>query len=130
MRTEELIRYWVTTANDDWESVQKAFASDDYVKALFWGHLYLEKLLKALIVHRTQKHAPYGHTLPVLARKAGSSPTPSQIRLLRRATDYNIQARYPDHKFQLEKRATREFCQQELKEIEEFGTWLKSILAS
>ncbi len=128
MQPEELIRYWVTTAEDDWTSTRKAFTQRDYVKALFWGHLYLEKLLKALVVQHTRKHAPYGHTLQVLAKDAGLALGREQTLLLERVTRYNIQARYPDYKFELKQLATRQFCASEIREVEDFGKWLKSML--
>ncbi|MBM3127419.1 MAG: HEPN domain-containing protein [Chloroflexi bacterium] len=128
MTPQEIVQYWITTAEDDWRSVQNLFDKEDYVKALFFGHLYLEKLLKALIVRQIGLHAPYGHALHSLAEKAQLTLTPDQIVFLRRVTDYNIEARYPDWKLEFKKRCTREFCQSELKAIENFGQWLRTML--
>lgn len=128
MDVARVVQNWLISADDDLRSVRIAFRGRDYVKALFWGHLYLEKLLKAVITKQTGKHAPYGHALDVLAAKANLNLQPTQISMLDRVTRYNIQARYDDHKFTLKKLATREFCQREIKEIEEFGKWLKSML--
>jgi HEPN domain-containing protein len=128
MTPQEIVQYWITTAEDDWQSVQNLFDKQDYVKALFFGHLYLEKLLKALIVQISRAHAPYGHTLNTLAEKAKLTLNPDQTVLLRRVTDYNIQARYPDWKLEFKKRCTREFCQGELKQIENLGQWLRTML--
>jgi HEPN domain-containing protein len=36
--------------------------------ALFFGHLALEKALKALVVKTTRAHAPYTHSLMLLAK--------------------------------------------------------------
>lgn len=128
VESEYTVTFWTISANDDWKSAGIAFRGRDYVKALFWGHLYLEKLLKAVIVKQTGKHAPYGHALPDLAKKAKLELTKDQIEFLKRVTDYNIKARYPDHEFELKKRATRAFTQSEINEMEKFGKWLKSIL--
>ncbi|HZQ10291.1 MAG TPA: HEPN domain-containing protein [Anaerolineae bacterium] len=130
MDVDKVIEYWLNTADDDLKSIHICFRGRDYVKALYWGHLYLEKLLKAVITKQTGRHAPYGHALDVLATKASLSLQPQQIELLDRVTRYNIQARYPDYKFKLKKQATRDFCQKEIKEIEDFGKWLKSMLKS
>jgi len=46
------------------------FKMHKYPYALFMGHLALEKLLKAVVVKNTRKHAPYTHSLEALARKA------------------------------------------------------------
>lgn len=124
-----MVRYWLITADDDLKSIRICFRARDYVKALFWGHLYLEKLLKAVITKQTGKHAPYGHKLSTLAQKAKLKLTPDQIAFLERVTDYNIKARYPDYEMELKKRATRSFTQSELAEIERYGKWFKSMLA-
>lgn len=126
MTPQEIIQYWVTTAEDDWHSVQNLFDKEDYVKALFFGHLYLEKLLKAIIVQQSRAHAPYGHSLHTLAQKANLRLTSDQLVLLRRVTDYNIEARYPDWKLEFKQKCTREFCQTELKAIENLGQWLRT----
>lgn len=128
MTPQEIVQYWITTAEDDWHSVQNLFEKEDYVKALFFGHLYLEKLLKAIIVQHSGAHAPYGHSLHALAGKANLTLTTDQLVLLRRVTDYNIEARYPDWKLEFKKKCTREFCQAELKVIENFGQWLRTML--
>ena len=45
-------------------------AKADYSYALFFGHLALEKLLKALYVFKQEHHAPPLHNLLRLARAA------------------------------------------------------------
>ena len=128
MDANQVVEYWMTTADDDLKSIHICLRARDYVKALYWGHLYIEKLLKAVITKQTGRHAPFGHALDVLATKANLNLQPAQMDLLDRVTRYNIQARYPDYKFKLKKLATREFCQREIQEIEEFGIWLKLML--
>jgi HEPN domain-containing protein len=109
MDADKVVQYWVITADDDLRSIRICFRARDYVKALFWGHLYLEKLLKAVITKQTGKHAPYGHALPTLAKKAKLELSKDEAEFLKRVTDYNIKARYPDYEFELRKRATRSF---------------------
>ncbi len=125
MDSNQRIRYWTISAADDWKAVQRLFETRHYPQALFFAHLYLEKLLKALIVRRTGRDAPYGHGLRVLAEKAGLAPTPDQVLFLSRVTEYNVRGRYPDWMFEFKKRCTRKFCQNELQEIERFGKWLR-----
>jgi len=125
MEPKEIAQYWVTSAKDDRKAAQNLFDKRDYVHALFFAHLYLEKLLKALIVQRIQAHAPYGHGLRALAEKADLQLAPDQILLLERVTEYNIRGRYDDWKFEFKKRCTRQFCQSELQQVERFGKWLR-----
>ncbi len=44
---EEHIKYWLNTAKKDWRAVQNMYKSRDYLPALFFAHLVLEKLCKA-----------------------------------------------------------------------------------
>lgn len=125
---QELVTYWTKSAADDWHTTQSLFDKQEYVSALFFAHLYLEKVLKALIVQQTHQHAPYGHALHVLGKKAQLPLTAAQVKLLRRVSDYNIKARYPDHKFAFKKKCTREFCRQELDAIQKFAQWLQTMI--
>ena len=47
MTKQEHIDYWVKTAERDWAAVQNIYKAKEYVYALFFAHLVLEKLLKA-----------------------------------------------------------------------------------
>jgi HEPN domain-containing protein len=122
------IKYWKTLANDNLKTANSLFEKRRYMHALFFGHLYLEALFKALIVHRTQKDAPFGHKLYTLALKAGLGITDEQHDLLTRFTAYNITTRYPDQRLVLYKRFDRQFTQAELKEIRRMGKWIASHL--
>ena len=67
MNVGEVVQYWLGLAEGDWPVTEHLFISGDYHYALFFGHLYLEKLLKALVVQATGEHAPRTHNLSVLA---------------------------------------------------------------
>jgi HEPN domain-containing protein len=59
------------------------------------GHLSLEKLLKALVVKTTRKHAPITHLLEKLAKKSNVEiPEETNIKL-REFMEFHIEARYP-----------------------------------
>jgi hypothetical protein len=42
------IDYWLKSAEKDWEIMEYLMKGGKFVHALFFGHLYLEKLTKAL----------------------------------------------------------------------------------
>lgn len=92
--------------------------------------MYLEKLLKAKVVRRTQQHAPLCHTLRYLAEKGGFDLTSEQEAFLARVTEYSIKTRYPDMALDFKKQCTREFCDRELKQIKEYGTWIEEMITS
>ena len=68
---ERTVQYWSEGAEYDIGVAEAMYEKGKYPYALFIGHLALEKLLKALVVKTTRKHAPYTHSLPLLANKLG-----------------------------------------------------------
>jgi HEPN domain-containing protein len=128
MNANEVVQYWLELAEDDWPVVERLFASGDYHYALFFGHLYLERLLKAVIVKKTGEHAPRLHNLTRLAESAGLIATEAQREVLVRVTAYNLETRYPEERFSARKRYTEEYTKAELDTIQEIGKWLKSLL--
>ena len=91
-----------------------------YVEALFFGHLALEKLLKAKIIKVTKSDPVYSHDLVVLAKYAELTLDEDDISFLARVNIYNIRARYQDYKRSLSKRADKEFTNEELSKIKKF----------
>ena len=68
---EKTVQYWFEGAEYDMGVAGAMYEKGKYPYALFMGHLSLEKLLKALVVKTTRKHAPDTHSLPLLADKSG-----------------------------------------------------------
>ena len=128
MDVDEVVQYWVELAVADWPVVNHLFASGDYNYALFFGHLYLEKLLKALVVKATRRHAPRRHDLLLLAERADLTVSEDTRDVLARITGYSIETRNPEERLDVQKRNTQEYCEGEIKVIREVGQWLKSEL--
>jgi HEPN domain-containing protein len=63
---------------------------------LFFLHLALEKLLKALVCHQTQDLAPRTHNLIRLAELAKLTPTQTQLDTLADINTFNLEGRYPE----------------------------------
>jgi len=85
------------------------FEKGDYHYCLFFGHLVLEKALKALYVKNVNSNPPFKHSLPLLAEKGQLILTRDQETFLEEVTDFNMEARYPDIKFSFYKKCTKEF---------------------
>ena len=71
---EQVKTYWFTEAQEALEVADHLMEKEDYSYALFFGHLSVEKLLKALYVIRREEHAPPIHNLFRLAAAAGLEP--------------------------------------------------------
>ena len=57
------IDYWVKGAYNDIETSELLLAGKKYVESLFFYHLSIEKILKALVVKSTNQMAPKSHNL-------------------------------------------------------------------
>lgn len=107
----QTIRYWIKTAEHDFETMQALMRARRYSDALFFGHIVIEKTLKALVVHQTKQHAPYIHDLVRLAGLAELPLSDDERRLLDAVNDFNIRARYPEDKLEFYRKCTKAFTQ-------------------
>ena len=130
MTNDEKIRYWLKTADQDWKVAGHLFEKDDYTYALFFGHLTVEKILKAIYVKRRNDAPPFSHNLTYLSEKAGVELNEEHLELLEEISDYNLEARYPDDKMSFFKKCTKKFTANKLKQIEEVRKWLLQELQS
>ncbi len=125
---EQVIAYWLAESSEALQVADHLFEKGDYSYALFFGHLAIEKLLKALHAARLQEHAPPIHNLLRLAKLVGLEPNEGQAEALITITAFNIEARYPDLKRTFRQRCTAEYTQHQLVMIKEVFAWLRSLL--
>jgi HEPN domain-containing protein len=125
---EKTIEYWLNGAKYDLDVAKALYEKAKYPYALFMGHLAIEKLLKALVVKNIRKHAPYTHTLSVLADKLGFKVPQKIQKSLIRFMEFHFEARYPEEQKKFYKKCTKQFAGRKMKEIKEVFTWLKKKL--
>lgn len=77
-------KYWLESAKDDWKVARHLYENGDYPYALFFGHLTIEKILKAIYAERTGDNPPFTHRLVFLADKASLKLTPGKLNCWRR----------------------------------------------
>lgn len=124
MTRDEIIEYWLDSANADFKAMNSLFKNGHYVWALFLGHLVIEKLLKAIYVKNVGVDAPYIHNLVRIAEDTKLGLTEKQKDFLAEVTTFNIKARYPDYKGRFYRKASKEFTVHYIKGIKEFRKWL------
>ena len=120
--------YWLKEADEALTVAEHLFEKEDYSYALFFGHLALEKVLKALYVDNIKEHAPPVHNLQRLAKLAKVNLDEDRKKDLLRITSFNIEARYPDIKRSFRKKCTKEFTQDQMENIREIFKWLKKMM--
>lgn len=121
--TGKTISYWRETAAYDMETARVLQERARNPSALFFGHLALEKLLKALVVKATGTHAPLTHRLAKLASLTGHEAPPDFATDLELITEFNIEGRYPEDKLLLYAKCTPEFTAGHMARIEEIYRW-------
>ena len=126
LTTEEHIAYWKNLAESDLE-VARGFMRrrHDLHYCLFFGHMSLEKLLKALVVAVTQEMPPRVHDLLRLAEKARLILSEELTEKFDTFNSFNLEARYPDYKLAFYKRCTPQFTAEKFLQIEETYSWLQ-----
>ncbi len=125
---KKVIDYWIKSARHDFETAKFLFQGKRYPECLFFCHLMIEKILKALVVKTTKTHAPYTHQLVNLAKIAKIDLTEEQIDYLTEITEFNIAARYNAYKFDFYKRCTKVYTEKYFKISKELYLWLKKQL--
>jgi len=126
----QVVAYWMTEAEEALEVADHLVAKADYSYALFFGHLAVEKLLKAQYVFKQKQHAPPLHNLLRLARAAGLEIDEETVDKLTTVTAFNLEARYPDFKRSFRQTCTPEYTAQQMSVIKELMQWLRSQLPS
>ena len=107
---EAQIKFLKDSASEDWRTEQSLFELRHYDMCLFCCHLAIEKYLKALILLRTNRPAPFTHSLKRLTEIAGLTFSLEEQNDLGEITTFNISGRYRDIKYQFYKKATKTFC--------------------
>ena len=118
------ISYWRSHAEYDLETAQSLFSVKRYPYCLFMCHLAIEKALKALVVIKTDEHAPYTHNLPDLAARTGLDFTEQQINLIAELNEFNMEARYPKWHLDFYAQATESFTKGYLDGTTQLYLWL------
>jgi HEPN domain-containing protein len=124
----QVVAFWVTEAEEALEVAHHLVAKADYSYALFFGHLAVEKLLKAIYVAKQGQHAPPLHNLLRLARAAEIEVDEETAERLTTVTAFNLEARYPDFKRSFRQICTPEYTARQMAVVEELMQWLKSQL--
>ena len=125
MKTErEVIKYWLTGSKEDFDSAEILYKNKKYHHALFFCHLSIEKMLKAIIVKSTKTAPPLTHDLVRLAERAGVPLNELKKNELAEITTFNIEARYDDYKLSFRKKAKKQFSLKYLDKTKEMLQWL------
>jgi len=128
LEKDELVKFWLETAEKDYNTMLHLYESKDYHWSLFMGHLVIEKLLKALYVKNIGPDVPRTHDLLRIAEKIGISLTEQTRDYFDLLTTFNITARYPDYKQTFYKKCTPEFTASIINVVKELREWILMLI--
>jgi len=128
MTIKQAVNYWLKSAERNLSAAKDLYKTKHYVECLFFCHLAIEKVLKALVVKNTDKAPLPIHHLPELSKKTGIKFSEKELILLEKINEFNIRARYDNYKFKFYKKATKKYTQKYLQKVEELFQCLKKNL--
>lgn len=129
MSKEEHIAYWITQSEDDWQAVQTLFDGRKYLQCLFFAHLVIEKLCKALWVkHHEENIPPRTHNLLFLLDATPLELEEEQRNFLLRLNRFQLEGRYPDYQRRMYQICTEDFTQNLLDQTDQFAQCLRNEL--
>ena len=104
MNKQEHIIYWKQSAEEDWETVLSLYQSGRNVHCLFFAHLTLEKLCKAIWVQNNKENfPPKTHNLVKLLNESNQHFEQEDLLFLEEFNDFQLEGRYPDYLFEINK---------------------------
>ncbi len=125
MTKKEHIQYWVTTAEKDWKVVYDLYEAKNYVYALFFAHLVIEKLAKAIWVKNNEgDHPPRVHNVVYLLERANTIINDDQKKFLLIFNDFQLEGRYPDYKQKIFEICTKAKTNELLEKVKEIKQWM------
>ena len=128
LNKENVINHWISTSEEDFETMTQLYQNKNYSWSLFLGHISTEKLLKAYYVKKHSRHAPFTHNLYRIAELSNLEISDEQADLLDKITTFNINARYDDYKREFYSLCTKEFTEEWIENIKKIQQWIKTML--
>jgi len=111
MTQQEVVAFWRQSSDKDWDFATELYTGGKrYDYALFFVHLSLEKLIKAIHYHRKDSPPLAIHDLVGLAKRAEIEMAEPQLADLKEISSFNLSARYDDYKKNFYKKANKEYA--------------------
>jgi HEPN domain-containing protein len=123
------ISYWANSSADSWDTAIFNLQGHQKLATLFFFHLAIEKLLKAIwIKDNISNTPPFTYDLQKLFSECELEDNMHWYDYLAIINSWNIEARYPDYKNTLFKLASPEYLVQHFSKINELKICLQEKL--
>lgn len=94
---EKQIEYWKSGADNDLETANILIQNTKIIQGLFFCHLSIEKILKAIFVKVNVQIPPKSHDIFYLADKADIVMPEEQMLIAQILMKYQLEGRYPEY---------------------------------
>ena len=122
---QEHIEYWVKLAEDDLETAEYLMKGKRYLHALFWCHLLVEKICKALWIKNNQENVPPKiHNLLRILDLAEIIYDGEQEDLLGLLNKFQLEGRYTTEITKINSSLTEIFAENLFSETKKIRLWL------
>ena len=126
---EDHIKYWISTAKKDLVAVLGMYKVGIHIQALFFAHLHLEKLCKALWVQNNVGNTPPRiHNLVKILNEAKVEYSEDQMNFMILMNSFQLEGRYPDYLQKLYKAYKHKNTGEVLSQVKIFSKWLQGQL--
>ena len=126
MKTKnEHIEFWLTQAEDDWSAVYTLYKGKNYLQALFFAHLVIEKICKALWVKHNEKNVPpRTHNLLHLLSTTPITLDDEKSEFMLKLNRFQLEGRYPEYLTKMHNICNETFTKATIEETQKLRRWL------
>jgi len=122
---EEHINFWLDQAKDDWEAVNTLLLGKKYLQALFFAHLVIEKICKAIWIRDNDSNIPpKTHNLIYLISQTRLKHEEEKDDFLLNLNRFQLEGRYPDYISKMRQICDKEFTNEMIDKTNKIRLWL------
>ena len=121
----EHIEYWLKSSEMDFDTASYLLDGKKYVHALFFCHLTIEKICKALWIKNNEENVPPKiHNILKILNQGQIDVDNSFLELINELNKYQIEGRYQAEIFEIEKSTTKNIANNIYNETIKLKEWL------
>jgi HEPN domain-containing protein len=120
----EHINFWISQADDDWSAVDTLFKGRKYLQSLFFAHLVIEKICKALWIKYNEGNVPpkTHNLIHLLSATPIMNDETSEFML--NLNRFQLEGRYPEYFTSMHQICNEPFTKEMLEKTNTLKLWL------
>ncbi|MCK4662269.1 MAG: HEPN domain-containing protein [Bacteroidales bacterium] len=125
MTKQEHIAFWLEQANDDWDAVSTLFVGKKYLQSLFFSHLVIEKICKAIWIKCNESNMPpRTHNLIFILSQTDVILQENISEFLLILNRFQLEGRYPEYMTKMHNICNVEFTKSIIEKTKKLRLWL------